>query len=162
MSGHIKHVRFAPQNIFYPPETFISAIALSSPTDSFSSSSTNSSGSKTARFPGPTPYLFLGTPPQRPFKPADRHGCHPLLESSAITYDLRDPISSATITHTHHRLSIETLRQSAFVPSLSHIAITSSYLPWTIKVHASNAPYITLQDVLSSLYSAFRTNITKN
>lgn len=163
MSRNTKQVRFAPQNIFYPPETSISAITVafsSSSSSSTSGSSLSLYPSKTDGLPGPTPYVFFRTPQQKLQEPADRHRCHPLLQTSAITYDLRDPIFTATTTHTNNRLSIETLRQSAFTPSLSHITITSSYLPWTIKVYASNAPYLTLQDVLSTIHSAFRTNIT--
>ena len=36
-------------------------------------------------------------------------------------------------------ISIKSLHQSTFIPSLSRITIISSYLPWTIKLNASNA-----------------------
>ena len=152
-----KRVRFATQNIVYPPETSISAIAVS-----FSSRSSTLSPypSKKDGLPGPTPYMFICNPGQASVKYASRHGCHPLLQPSAITYDLRDRISTAASTHNHHSLSTETLRESAFVPSRSYITIVSSYLPWTIKVYASNGSYITLQDILTSIYSDLRTNIT--
>jgi hypothetical protein len=164
MSSKAKRVRFAPDHkIIYPPETSISALAVSfipssSPTTSKGSSSPYPS--KPDSLPGPTPYVFLLTPQRSLRETVNRHACHPFLETSAITYDFRDPIFTATATHNNQRLSIETLRQSAFIPSLSHTTITSSYLPWTIKVYASNAPYITLQDVLSSIHSVLRTNIT--
>ena len=164
MSSQAKHVRFAPDNIFYPPETSISAIAVSflpSSSSTSSKSSWSSYPSKQDGLPGPTPYVFLRTPqPQLRETVSNRHTCHPFLETSAITYDFRDPISTVKTAHNHQRLSIETLRQSAFIPSLSHTTITSSYLPWTIKVYASNSSYITLQDVFSSIHSALRTNIT--
>jgi len=144
-------VRFAPQNLsIYPLETSIAV--------SFSPSSRGSSSS----YPSNTeaPYVFFRTPRQQSQDPVKHARCHPLLMTSAITYDLRDPILTATTTHNNSWLSIETLHQPAFNPSLSRITITSSYLPWTIKVHPSNASYITLQDVLFSIHSVFRTNIT--
>lgn len=160
-----KRVRFAPQKIVYPPETSISALAVS-----FSPPSSRSSTMSPYRdpprkdgLPGPTPYVFICNPGQKlstPVKYAGRHGCHPLLEPSAITYDLRDRVSTATSTHNNRSLSIETLHESAFVPSRSYITIISSYLPWTIKVYASNGSYITLQDILTSIYLDLRTNIT--
>jgi hypothetical protein len=131
-----KQVRFAPRIIIHPP-TFVPSSALSG---------------------YPAKKDRLRSPRQQSREPADRHGCHPLLETSAMTYDLRDPVSTATAAH--NWLSTETLHQSAFNPSLSRITITSAYLPWTIKVFASNASYITLQDVFSSIHSALRTNIT--
>ena len=165
MSSQVKHVRFAPDNIIYPPETSISAIAVSFLPSSLSTSSRSSWSSYSSKpvshgLPGPTPYVFLRTPRQQVRETGNRHVCHLFLETSAITYDFRDPISTARTTHNNQRLSIESLRQSAFIPSLSHATITSSYLPWTIKVYASNASYITLQDVFSSIHSVLRTNIT--
>ena len=165
MSKHTKHVRFAPQNIVYPPETSISAIAvsLSSPSSSSSGSSISSSHrSKKDGLPGPTPYVFLCAPQPKALEPVKygRHVCHPLLEMSAITYDLRDPISTAKTVHNNHSLFTENIHESAFIPPLSHTTITSSYLPWTIKVYASNGSYITSQDILTSIYSTLRTNIT--
>ena len=160
-----KRVRFATQKIVYPPETSISAIAVTFSSPPYSRSSTGTSSPyppKTDGLPGPTPYIFNCNPGPKllaPAKYASRHGCHPLLEPSAITYDLRDRVSTAT-THNHHSLSITTLHESAFVPSRSFITIISSYLPWTIKVYASNGSYITLQDILTSIYSDLRTNIT--
>ena len=162
-----KRVRFATQKIVYPPERSISAIAFSfSSPPSHSRSPTGSSSPyspKTGGLPGPTPYVFNLNPGPKllaPVKYAGRHGCHPLLEPSAITYDLRDRVSTASTTHNHHSLPTATLHESAFVPSRSYITITSSYLPWTIKVYASNGSYITLQDILTSIYSDLRTNIT--
>lgn len=166
MSRHVKQVRFAPQNTIYPPETSISAIAVSfsvCSSSSRSSVSTESYPLKTDGVPGPSSYLSLRDPRQkRPplIKYPDQHSCHPLLEMSAITYDLRDPVFTATTTHNTHRLSADALQQSAFIPFLSHITITSSYLPWSIQVYASNATYITLQDILTSIHTFFRTNIT--
>jgi hypothetical protein len=152
MSAQVKHVRFAPDNIIYPPEKSVSPIPVSFLPSSSSTSSTSSYSS--SLLPGPTPYVFLPTPLREKFI---RHAsaCHPFLETSAISYDLRDPISTQS-----QRLSIETLRQPAFIPPLSSTTITSSYLPWTIKVYAFNASYITLQDVFSSIHSILRTNIT--
>jgi hypothetical protein len=161
MSSQAKHVRFAPDKIIYPPETSISAIAVSFLPSSSSISSRSSWSSYPSKPPDP-PYVFLRTPQRQLQEPVNRRAFHPFLEAStasAITYDFRDPISTAATTN-NNQLSIETLRQSAFIPSLSRATITSSYLPWTIKVYPFNASYITLQDVFSSIHSALRTNIT--
>ena len=167
MSSQVKHVRFAPDNnIINPPETStatISAIAVSFLPSSSSTSSKSSSSPYTSKhdsLPSPAPYMFLRTPRPPLRETVNRYACHPFLHASAITYDFRDPISTAKTTHNKQRLSIESLRRSAFIPSLSHTTITSSYLPWTIKVYAFNAPYITLQDVFTSIHSSLRTNIT--
>ena len=156
-----KRVRFSPQKMVYPPEASISAIAVSFSSSSRSSTSSPSSPI-TDGLPGPTPYVFTFYPGPKLLAPVKYagHGCHPLLEPSAITYDLRDLAFTATITHNHQSLSIETLHESAFLPSRSYITIISSYLPWTIKVYASNGSYITLQDVLTCIYSDLRINIT--
>ncbi|KAF8817239.1 hypothetical protein BYT27DRAFT_7074995 [Phlegmacium glaucopus] len=160
-----KRVRFASQSTVYPPETSISPIAISfsSPTSCSRSSTLSPYSPKTNGLPSPTPYTFICNPRPRllePVKYAGRHGCHPLLEPSVMTYDLRDRVSTATTTRNNHSLSIETLHESAFSPSRLYVTIISSYLPWTIKVYASNGSYITLQDILTSVYSDLRTNIT--
>ena len=164
-----KRVRFSPENTVYSAKPSISAIAFSvsapTPSSIYSRSSTTSPySSKTDALPGPTPYAFFRSPGAKLLAPvkyaAGRHGHHPLLEPSALMYDLRDRISTATTTHNNHSLSIETLRESAFLPPRSYITIISTYLPWTIKVYPSNGSYITLQDILTSIHSDLRTNIT--
>lgn len=167
MSRLAKQVRFASQHVVYPSEKSISAIAVP-----FSTPGARTKGgvlrkrgsSKTYGFPRPiSPVLACNPYAKLPelVKYTNRAGSHPLLEKSAIKYDLRDPVSTATVTTDNNRsLSIETLHQSAFIPPLSRITITSQYLPWIIKVYASNEPYITVKDILTSLYAAFRTNIT--
>jgi len=41
------------------------------------------------------------------------------------------------------------------------IVITSHYIPWGVKVQASNGSYITLEDVLDSIYRTLRVNVTQ-
>lgn len=169
--SNLKQVRFATQKTVYPPKAFIPPIDISFSFSLPSSSSSHSRSptssphrSETDGFPGPS--VFIRNPgPRLPASPvihAGQQSCHPLLQSSALRYDLRDRVSTVTTTHHHHHhpLSIDTLRESAFVPPRSYITIISSYLPWTIKVYASNGSYITLQDILTSIYSDLRTNIT--
>ncbi|KAF8817228.1 hypothetical protein BYT27DRAFT_7317638 [Phlegmacium glaucopus] len=151
-----KRVRFASQSTVYPPETSISPIAVSfsSPASSYWRSSTLSPySSKTDGLPGPTPYVFICNPGSRllePVKYGGQHGFHPLLEPSVMTYDLRDRVSTATTTHNNHFLSIETktLCGSAFIPS--RLCVT--YLPWTIKVYASN-DYISPSKIFLPLFT---------
>ena len=171
--SNLKRVRFATQKTVYPPNTFIPPIVVSFSSSSPLSSSSHSRSptlsphrSKTDDFLGPSPSVFIRSPgpklPASPVNYAGRQGSHPVLQPYALTYDLRDRVSTASTTHNNinRSLSIDTLHESAFVPSRSYITIISSYLPWTIKVYASNGSYITLQDVLTSIYSELRTNIT--
>ena len=65
--------------------------------------------------------MFICNPGRKLLAYAGRHGCHPVLQQSAIIYHLRDRVSTATSTHNHHPLSTETLRESAFVSPRSYI-----------------------------------------
>jgi hypothetical protein len=77
---------------------------------------------------------------------------------SAVTWDLMDHPSM--ITRNHHSISSRTVCEPATNPPLGFITITTPYLPWTIKVHASNGSYITLENVFDAIYRSLRTNIT--
>jgi hypothetical protein len=77
---------------------------------------------------------------------------------SAVTWDLMD--NPSMITRNHRSVSSRTFCEPATNPPLRFITITMPYLPWTIKVHASNGSYITLEDVLEAIYQSLRTNIT--
>ena len=134
MSKHTKQVRFAHQTTVYPPQTSISAIAVS-----FSSPSSSSSGSsilsshrfaKKDGLPVPTPYVFPCAPQPKALEPVeyDRHGCHPLLETSAITYDLRNSISTAK-TGSQPPLSVHSRNYPRICLCPSSLAIPPSHPP---------------------------------
>jgi hypothetical protein len=82
---------------------------------------------------------------------------HPYLDAYAVTWDLRDHQSA--VSHNHHSVSSRTFEVATY-PSLPFLSITSHHLPWAIEVHASNNSFVTVGDVLSSIYHSLRTNIT--
>jgi hypothetical protein len=59
-------------------------------------------------------------------------------------------------------LSPRALLEPASEPPLAFIHISSQHLPWSCKVHASNGRYVTVSDVLESLYRSLRVNITQS
>ncbi|KDR67080.1 hypothetical protein GALMADRAFT_80144 [Galerina marginata CBS 339.88] len=66
----------------------------------------------------------------------------------------------SAITRNHHTVSSRALCEPATNPPLGFISMTSPYLPWTIKVYASNRSYVTLEDVYESIYRSLRANVT--
>lgn len=149
----LKEFRFAYQNTYYSP-------ALT-PALTYASSIPSSSGlitpPSTGRgLPGPSPFtIAYGRPPPVKHLPyAGPVGPHRLL--STVNWDLME--HSSTITR-NNRLSRRTLDEQATSPSLPFLSITSSHLPWTIEVHASNGSYVTLRDVFDSIYHSLRVNI---
>ena len=152
-----KQVRFAYENIFYsppPPET---------PGLSFSSTIPSSSGlitppSMTRSIPY-APSYPLAKSIRMPF-PRYAGPVHPhsYLDMSSVTWDLRDHQSTAS--RNHHSISSWELCKPATNPALPFLTISSSRLPWIIKVYASNNSFATVEDVLSSIYRSLRTNLT--
>ena len=102
------------------------------------------------RFPGPYPYAFsYASSVPRP---------HPLLEVSAVRWDMME--NSSTITRNKHFLPGRALHEPATTPPLSLLFISSIHLPWIINVYASNGSYVSVGDVFHSIYRSLRTNIT--
>ncbi|KDR82976.1 hypothetical protein GALMADRAFT_57569 [Galerina marginata CBS 339.88] len=66
----------------------------------------------------------------------------------------------STITRHRFPISSSTLREPATNPPQRFMNVTSPFLPWTIKIHAQDRPYITVEDVLYAVYYSLRTNIT--
>jgi len=60
----------------------------------------------------------------------------------------------------HHRISSPVFTEPASNPALRKLSIMSEHLPWTISVSASNGSYVTVGDVLDSVYRALQRNIT--
>ena len=82
---------------------------------------------------------------------------HPFLEPSAVSWNLMDHVSS--ITRNNHP-STRAFYEPATTPPMPFLTITSRHLPWIIDVYASNGSFVTLGDVLNSIYCSLRTNIT--
>lgn len=139
-----KQVRFA-----YNLHTFHPSIPELSLAPSIPSPITPPSTSQS--LPRPSPYNTAHFSPSIP-RP------HPLLEVSAVSWNLMEHFS--TITRHNHLLLGRVLFEQATTPSLPFLSITSIHLPWIIDVYASNGSYVTLGDVFSSIYRALRINIT--
>ncbi|KAF8816859.1 hypothetical protein BYT27DRAFT_7181319 [Phlegmacium glaucopus] len=176
--GQPKQVRFAYKDTYHPPPTTPATPALT-----FASSVPSSPGPITPPpmshgLPGPSPYT-LAYVPSFPIKPshyvygpnssspiaADSSIMytvsirpHPLLQTAAVTWDLR--ANPTSITRNNHLLSSQSFYEQATTPPLPFFSITLTHLPWNIKVRASNGIYVTLGDVFDSIYHSLRKNIT--
>ena len=116
-------------------------------------------------FPGPSLHLrirfllftnFPTKPPHYMVLPC----AHPLLESAAFIRDLiENPI---TIVVNNSTISRRLLVEQATNSPCPFLSITSTLLPWTIHVRASNGSYVTLDDLFDAIYHSLRTNITTN
>ena len=149
-----KKVRFAYKNLFYSPRQ-----TVSSPTPVPTPITPPSTG---YGLPGPSPYVVSyasSNPPMSSVPYASHIYAHPILDSSSITYDLIEH-PSTILTHNGYSLSVRTFREPATTPPLPYLTVTCIHLPWTIKVYASNAVYVSLEDVFDSIYRNLRTNIT--
>ena len=149
-----KKVRFAYKNLFYSPRHSVSPPTPTPPTPITPPSAGYG-------LPGPSPYV-LSYAPQNPTKSVPYAGqvyAHPMLDSSSITYDLMEH-PSTILTRNNYSLSVRTFREPATTPPQTFLTIISIHLPWTIKVYASNALYVSLEDVYDSIYHNLRTNIT--
>ena len=148
-----KKVRFAYKNLFYSPRH-----TVSSPSRDPTPITPPSTG---YGLPGPSPYVASYVP-QKQTTSVPYTGlvyAHPLLDSSSIIYDLMEH-PSTILTRNNYSLSVRTFREPATTPPLTFLTISSIHLPWNIKVYASNALYVTLEDVFDSIYRNLRTNIT--
>lgn len=83
---------------------------------------------------------------------------HPLLEPSAINWNMMDHFS--TIGRDNNLRVGQVLYERATTPPLPFLSITSIHLPWSIDVYASNGSYVTLGDVFNCIYRSLRANIT--
>ncbi|KAF5324162.1 hypothetical protein D9619_011116 [Psilocybe cf. subviscida] len=172
---HLKHVRFAQENIFHsapptPDLTFSTSIASST---SSSSSGVRTPLSATHNLPDKQMQIPVGVPSKAsstasasiaisrpPSKPLDNVTvlAHRYFEHAALNWDLRDYYLN--ITRDDRPLSRRALMEPATTPALSFMRITCTYLPWSTKVYPdANGTYVTVGDVLESLSLAFRHNI---
>ncbi|KAJ7501924.1 hypothetical protein B0H11DRAFT_2368827 [Mycena galericulata] len=148
-----RQVHFSSYDIFHSPPPW---------TSSDSSSSSSSSGPFTpplyyAPLPGPTPFV-----PRRSRSYTDAtasHGrAHNLLSFSPIpliNYDISLHPSTIYPCFPHG-----TLFESAIYPPRLAIWLVTPRLPWFIPVASSNGRFVTLSDILNSLYRTLRINIT--
>ncbi|KAF9057785.1 hypothetical protein BJ165DRAFT_1411915 [Panaeolus papilionaceus] len=148
-----KHVRFAYKNTFHSPPP------AQPPRLSFSSSLLSSSGPP---LPAVQSYgvPYASSKSKSTSFPTDNVRAHPYLENQGIIYDLMDHYTMAVSSRSHRPLSSRAYKEPATYPPLAFIVITSPYAPWKIKVYPANGSYVTVEDVLASVYRSLRTNIT--
>ncbi|KAJ7495569.1 hypothetical protein FB451DRAFT_367403 [Mycena latifolia] len=152
-----RHVRFSSENTFHspPPLPFMSPSASSS-------SSTFVSLTPLARpsvgFPGPTPFLPLSGYTESSTGKGRAHNLIRQSSTPLLSYDLSLPPSSIST----HAIGVSSagLSEPAVYPPQPAISLATPYLPWVIGVVPSNGTYITVSDVLSSVYHALRANVT--
>ena len=129
------------------------------------SSIPSSSGPITPPQTSHAPYYLISSVPDFTTKPSHYvvlPRAHPLLESAAFFWDLKEKPS--TIFVNNYKISSRLLVEQATNPPLPALSITSSLLPsrWTIHVPASNESYVTLEDLFDAIYHSLRINIATN
>ncbi|KAJ7776334.1 hypothetical protein B0H16DRAFT_1302431 [Mycena metata] len=148
-----KHVRFSVEDTFYSPIS--SCLTPLRPAASLST--LGSPLPDYAPLPGPTPF----TPESYIESAIKSPHLHPVLAVSdlpVLTYDVSLPPS--TISTHQPGLSSLVLLEPAVVPQRSTVTLRTPHLPWPIVVEASNHHFVTVSDVLDSIYASLRTNIT--
>jgi len=157
-----KHVRFSRTTTVHAPLTPPTpALSLNSRSPR-SSSGPLTPPSYSMGLPGPTPYMVpysVKIPSSVPRTQAVR--LHTLLQfshSPLLHWDLT--FHPSTIS-THHRgLSRHALAEPATSPPLGRLSLRSPHLPWIIKVSPSHGGFVTVGDVLETIYSTLRVNVT--
>ncbi|KAG5639055.1 hypothetical protein H0H81_007313 [Sphagnurus paluster] len=152
-----KHVRFAPttkvQSLGTPA---LSASSLSPA----SSSAPLTPPTYAGALPGPSPYVvsFPTTRPPEVVAPVRLHALLQASSSPALNFDLTLPPS--TITSHHQGIPQRVLAEPATKPALPSLTIVVPYLPWTITVRPSRGTFVTVIDVLETVYNKLRTNVS--
>ncbi|KAF9554189.1 hypothetical protein CPC08DRAFT_197061 [Agrocybe pediades] len=153
---HLKQVRFAYQNTFHSPAPMPPLTFSASTNPSSKGPITPPSGGHVLPAYAPNPILKYPSSSSSRYS-SSKVRVHPYLEEGGINWDLMDHPSS--ISRNHHSLSSRALCEPATNPPMPSIVIYSPYLPWSIKVRPSNGSYITLEDVLDSVYRSLRSNV---
>jgi len=155
-----KTVRFAYENVYHSPAPPWPPLSFSSSTVPSSIIPPNVAHAPSYGHQYPPGYPPRPVVPKAPSRYPGRVLPHRYLVSDAILWALLDPPSMSTRNGRH--LSSRALLEPASEPPLPFIQIASQHLPWTCKVHASNGRYVTVSDVLESLYRSLRVNITQS
>ncbi|KAJ7610507.1 hypothetical protein FB45DRAFT_844627 [Roridomyces roridus] len=148
-----KHVRFSTQNTYHSSDNSPSR-TFTPPSNAFTNLPTSAPHAPRRSYTDPS---------------AGKACAHNLLAQRStplLSYDLTLHPSSVT-TH-YHGLSSASMSEPAVYPPQPTLTIQCSHLPclgpeiqqWSFTVPASNRRYVTVADVLSSLYHGLRTHIT--
>ncbi|KAJ6453240.1 hypothetical protein C8R47DRAFT_1168377 [Mycena vitilis] len=145
-----RHVRFSTENIVYSPPSRSSATSSLGPVTPPSHPH--------ARLPGPTPCAPRRSHTVTSTSKGRAHNLIALADSPLLSCDVSLHPSAIT-THFSGVSSAGFLEPAVFPPQLT-ISIVTPHLPWTIPVAASNGRYVTVSDVVNTLYRSLRTNVT--
>ena len=114
-----------------------------------------------ATLPGPTPFKFRPQPRRRNYA-----SVHPLLAISyppLLRYNLLDHPSHIISTMTHAPIPSQVLAEAATNPLLPSLTLAHPRLMWQCVIRpVSNGSYITVFDVLDTLYRFLRTNVLES
>jgi hypothetical protein len=165
-----KHVRFASVSTAYPA-TSIPSLSYSVPSVP-SSSGPRTPPSYNSGLPSSSHHGHHRSHSQshsrsRPQpKRSQSYPVHPRVHTvlayshhPIINYDISLPTS--TITASYSGLSSSSFSEPAIYPPVSSLSIQIPHHSWPITVYASyNGQYVTVNDVLSSVYNSLRKNVT--
>ncbi|KAJ7730616.1 hypothetical protein DFH07DRAFT_993016 [Mycena maculata] len=151
-----RHVRFSSTNTFHSPPQ---APPLTSAT---SSSSASSLGPLTppstpySALPGPTPFAPRRSYTDPSFVKSQAHSFIAFSNKPVLKYDVS--MHPSTISTCHTGLSCAGFAEPAVYPPQAAISLLTPHLPWAIGVPASNGSYVTVFDVIDSIYRTLRVN----
>ncbi|KAF7334961.1 hypothetical protein MVEN_02246000 [Mycena venus] len=146
---------------------FSSTSSFHSPPPPLSRSSPSSASSYGPFTPPPLPHVgSLGTGPFMPRQPyvesppviGRAHNLVALSTTPLLRYDVS--LHPSMITTHFPGLSSAGFLEPAVYPAQKVITLVTPHLPWQISVPASNAKYVTVADVLNTIYRTLRVNAT--
>ncbi|KAJ6488844.1 hypothetical protein C8R45DRAFT_248235 [Mycena sanguinolenta] len=145
-----RHVRFSKKNTFHspaPPASPSSASSFGPPTPPPLPHFTWSAGTKSSG-----PRGLYGTPNRR------AHNLLALSPAPSLRFDVS--LNPSTITTYLPTLSPAAFTEPAVHPPQAAITLETPHLPWAIRVPASNATFVTVADVVSTIYRTLRESAT--
>jgi len=162
-----KHVRFADTNTYHssPPIPLFSDSPLPSPSDLMTPPPLKHVGS---------PYSYTPLPPVQGHSPSKAPmALGPVRIHAALGYAPHPTFAWDMVNHpssSHTPLPARILAEPATSPPLPSLTIISPHLPWSIIVQPSQSPksnswaggpaaFVTVADVLSTLYRALRLSV---
>ncbi|KAJ6534957.1 hypothetical protein B0H19DRAFT_1184518 [Mycena capillaripes] len=106
--------------------------------------------------PGPTPFVPGYTYSSK--SPARAHNLMAFSNAPLLQYDITLHPSSIS---THYMgVSSAGFSEPALYPPALSLTLVTPHLPWAIVVPASNGRFVTVSDVLNSVYLALRVSVT--
>jgi hypothetical protein len=111
-----------------------------------------------ASLPGPTPFRRRRAYTDSSSGKARAHQLLALSDTPPLNFDIT--LHPSTISGHYMNLSSAGLLEPAVYPPQATISLATPHIPWTIPVIASNGRYVTVSDLLNSVYRELRVNAT--